>query len=116
MKLLRCLSLCLLAQFTLSGRLPAVEAGSAYEQAVKAYVDAAGDEMRSLRMQVDEAFKATPAERQGAYKDLYAKLEKCEQIHQKLKTAPAQDFDETKELYEQKRLEAVKAWTKIRGG
>lgn len=113
MKLIRCLSLCLVAQFALAGHIRAAEADSAYQQAVSSYVGAAGVELIALRTQAEAVRKAAPTEKQGIYKDFFAKLEKCEATHKTLKTIAPKDFDKTKALYEQQRLETVKAWDKV---
>jgi hypothetical protein len=111
MKLTRYLSLCLVVQFAMLLNAPAAEAESAYQQAVSAYVTAAGGELQAMRAQAEAAQDAAPEDKKENYKDFFAKLEKCEATHKTLKTA--KDFDKTKALYEQQRLEAVKAWAKV---
>ena len=113
MKLIRCLSLCLVVQFALPGGIQAADAVSAYEEAVKAYVVAAGGELHALRVQADEAFKVAEKTKQEEFKAFYAKLEQCELTCKELKTVPAKDFDKTKALYEKQRQETMKAWEKL---
>lgn len=115
MKYIRCLSLCLVAQFALPGHALAAEPESAYQQAVNAYVEAASNELQALRVQGEAARKAAPPDKEKVYKDFFAKLEKCEAIHEELKKATAKDFDKTKALYEHERGETIKAWAKISG-
>lgn len=115
MKLIRWLSLCLVVQVALLGgaRAAAADAGSAYHEAVKAYVAAVDSELRALRIQADEVFKVAAPEKQDEFKGFYAKLEQCELTSKELKAVPAKDFDKTKALYEKQRQEAMKAWEKL---
>jgi hypothetical protein len=85
---------------------------SAYEEAVKAYVMAASNEVQTMRVQADAAIKnATPDVKQR-YADFYVQLELCEKLLAELKTAAPGDFDRIKAKYEQQRAVLVKARAK----
>jgi hypothetical protein len=47
--------------------MPAVEADSAYQQAVSAYVEAAGAELIALRSQAESVADKAPPEKQELY-------------------------------------------------
>lgn len=113
MKLICLLSLCLVTQFVMPARVAAAEDVSAYQQAVNAYVEAAGSELHALRIQAEVVMKAAPLEKQALYKGFFIKLEKCEAIQKELKASAAKDFDKTKARYEQARLETVKEWAAV---
>ena len=114
MKLLRLLSFALLAQCMLLNGLKAAEPElSDYQKAVKAYVDAAGQELQALQTQVSGALKGADEAKKAAYRGLLGRLEKCEEVYEQLKAAAPKDFDRLKALYEKQRDETLKALAEI---
>ncbi len=91
-------------------------APTAYEAAVKSYVDAASHEVQAIRQEVDTANKDATPEVKRRYADFYAQLEVCEKLLAELKAAAPSDFDRVKARYEQQRTVLVKARDKANAG
>ncbi|HWA10389.1 MAG TPA: hypothetical protein VG838_13125 [Opitutaceae bacterium] len=83
---------------------------SAYDQAVKSYVDSAGDQLRAIRTQADAEVGPTSDDAvKRRYAKAYAQLDECDRILVELKTAGPADFDKVKARFEAKRAEMLKA-------
>ncbi len=108
----------LLAIFALSGL--SVKAASpnsandAYSKAVVAYIEAANKEMATYQKDADTlAGQAADNERQ-AFKDVYAKLDRCDQLLKQLTDATPRNFDKLKAEYEKTRADMVKTLDGLR--
>ena len=75
---------------------------SSYEQAVAIYVEAAAQEMRTIRKQAD-AVAVDDAGRR-AYADVYRELNSCDALVAQLRVAVPRDFDPVKARYEKQRF------------
>jgi hypothetical protein len=99
------------------GRALAADPQTQYAQAVKAYVDAATDELRAIRGSVDAQVAAIKGENEKARFDVvFAKLDACDKLLVDLKKSGPRDFDHIKVKYEQARGEAVKALDAVAKG
>jgi hypothetical protein len=108
-------SLGLVFTLALAAKLPAADPAmaspqSAYDQAVKSYVDAATDQIHAIRNQVDAEVGPTPVDAvKQRFAKAYSQLDDCEQLLAKLKSAGPPDFDKIKAQFEQKRAEMLKS-------
>lgn len=107
------LSLCLALSPTFAADTQ-VDATTAYQQAVNAYVDAAGKEVLALKTQVAEILKGANEAKQAAYAGFLQSLKKYEVAYEELKQAAPKDFDRSKALYETRRKEALKVMSEIK--
>lgn len=89
---------------------------SAYEQAVKAYVDAADREVRAMRDQADALTREIDAESRKRYQDFYQNLERTDEALSRLKKSDQRTFDKNKSDFERARDAAASAFQKARSG
>lgn len=92
----------------LSGALFAAENATSppsdYDRAVKAYVDAAGDQLSAIRSQVTAMAGVPPVEQsKKRLAKPQASLDECDKLLADLKKAGPQDFDRVKAKFEQTR-------------
>jgi type II secretory pathway pseudopilin PulG len=81
-----------------------------YAQAVKAYVDAATDELRALRANVDtQVASITNDADKRRFDAVFSKLDACDKLLGELKKSGPRDFDRIKRDFESTRGEAAKA-------
>jgi hypothetical protein len=104
--------LAILLSFTLPGALlaapPQVDPQSDYTKAVKAYVDAAGDQLKAIRSSVDTQVKNASDEIKGRFKKTYEGLEQADKVLTRLKSAGPMDFDRIKFEFETVRGKMLK--------
>jgi len=90
---------------------------SPYEQAVQSYVDAATDQLRTIRAEVDAELGTAPTEEtKKRFEPAYAKLDQTDRVLAALKKAGPADFDRIKLRFEHTRADAVKAIEAARKG
>jgi hypothetical protein len=113
MKLIALLSLCLAAApgFAADAK---VDASTAYQQAVSAYVEAAGKELMALKAQAEAALQGADEAKKAAYAPFLERLKKYEAAFDELKDAAPKDFDRRKALYEARRKEALEALGQVK--
>ena len=87
---------------------------SAYEQAVKSYVDAAEAELRAFREQIESEVKDKPDDGVARYIPAIEQLEKTEAAFESLLNARQNQFDPRKLAYEKARDALVGALTEAR--
>ena len=107
--------------FAMTGSLLAAEEAATppteYERAVKAYVDAAGDQLRATRSQLFAMASIPPVEQsKKRVEKVYASLGECDKLLVELKKAGPQDFDTVKGKFEQARAVMLKALETARKG
>jgi hypothetical protein len=93
---------------------PKARALSAYEQAVKAYVDAAAAELAALEKEIETETKGKPEDVAARYRPALRQLERTEESFEALAKARQADFDTKKLAYERARGELVKALEQAR--
>ena len=92
-------------------------AQSAYDQAVKSYVDAATKEVAALRNQADVAVGSSPESPvKQRFAKAYSQLDACDKLLTELKRATPADFDKIKARFEQARAAAIKSLDAARQG
>jgi hypothetical protein len=106
--------LALLLSFTLAGPLVAAEPApvdpqTEYTKAVKAYVDAAGDQLKAIRSSVDAQVKNASDETKQRFKKTYEGLDVTDKLLVQLKSAGPMDFDRIKLEFERAREKTLKA-------
>lgn len=109
MKLIRRLSLCLLVPLCFATLARADGALSEYEKAVKAYVEAAGNELKALQMQAEADLKTLTDAKKDARENFQAAFDQYAAAYERLRKASAKEFDEAKSAYEKQRQVALDA-------
>jgi hypothetical protein len=90
---------------------------SDYDRAVKAYVDAAVDQLRSIRSQLNAMAGVPPVEQsKQRLEKVYAILGACDKLLAELKMAGPQDFDPAKTKFEKAHSILLKALDTARKG
>jgi len=90
---------------------------AAYEHAVRAYVDAAGDQLKAIRTELDRLVKtAASADGRKRFELVYPKLDQADQMLADLKNAGPADFDSIKSKFEQTRADMLKTLDAARNG
>lgn len=87
---------------------PVTAAQSEYAKAVRNYVDAATDQMRAIRMNVDANVEKSPEATKARFKKVYEELEKTDKLLKELKRAGPADFDRIKLEFELTRNKVLK--------
>lgn len=83
-------------------------AQSEYAKAVKSYIDAATDNVRAIRGEVDGPLKDASEETKGRFSKVYVALERCEKLLADLKKAGPVEFDRIKAEFEIARAKVMK--------
>lgn len=104
----------LLFSLILAGGVRAADGPDAYQQAVNAYVEAAGKELQAMKTQTDQALQNANEPKKAAYKDFLEQLEEYEKAYEHLKNVAPKDFDLAKARYEKERNETVKSLGKVK--
>ena len=118
MKHLRCvLVLISLLSGAVVAKSQTTDPQSEYARAVRTYVDAATEETRALRGQVDaQVASITDNDAKKRFDAVYAKIETCDKLLVELKKSGPTDFDKIKLKFERARADAVKTLAALTKG
>jgi hypothetical protein len=93
------------------------ESQTAYAQAVREYIDAAGDNLKAIRAELDGLVKtATSADGKKRFELVYSKLDQTDELLADLRKAGPADFDSIKSKFEQTRADMLKMLDAARNG
>ena len=79
-----------------------------YAEAVAAYIDAAGQQLKAIRETIDAITEKSTDETKRNYGNVYRGLDRCDGLVRELKAATPQTFDLRKATFERVRGEMVK--------